>query len=782
MRPYIAIIKDSFREALASRVLWVLLLLITALLLGLVPFHWRTTIAAEMRSQDVRSIRNLANSLKAADSEDSDEDSDPLTKHVWDSLSQKTQERISSLRDAHGPRAFGARERLVDNFNEIIARDDFYQPEIWGDVELPERAKELQQLGTLAGPELKQFNRLALESALPGQLRPCPDEAVMFRYAKWDMDFVPPLSRKFALEMLDTFVMTFMAVFVGFFGIFAGVLVTAPIIPGMLNSGSLYVLLSKPVSRPLTYIAKFIGGCSFVFINAAYLIAGLCLILGLRFGVWKPQLLWSVPIFLFSFAIFYAVSALSGLVWRSAVMAIVATIIFWFLCKTVATTKDVLEQFVVVPQKITDVVKQGDQMFATRKNGDVVVWNPGLGTFDPIFHKEQSNQGRGPEMMMGATSTLETMIYDEADERLIALDRNWSQADIISGSRTSGWQREVKVPAPRNARGLFQLDGDLIAVADNGVYRVSATPDDKPADTDAPAAEADEKPAGINIFGFKIGAPARKEAEEAEGPDGLLSEDIGQLPGDARVAFDATTRSIWIHGSRELRKFSQTDGIFREVESIDPELKEVTALSANGGIVVLANRSEDTHLVTIMDGENMESRRTIDVQSDDDLNKLSISDDGRWISCLFDNDQLAMYDLQDTNDGAITRFPSQGSISGARFANGTLLIVDSNDRVMELSPDTRQRQSIVAPQLRVVRQLYRYLVRPLYLIFPKPAELQNTMQYAITGKDTVKVEGPGMGPGGRTIKLNPWEPLVSNSIFIGVMLLFGCIYVYRQDF
>ena len=40
MRPYLAIIADSFREALASRVLWILLILITLLLAALVPLSY----------------------------------------------------------------------------------------------------------------------------------------------------------------------------------------------------------------------------------------------------------------------------------------------------------------------------------------------------------------------------------------------------------------------------------------------------------------------------------------------------------------------------------------------------------------------------------------------------------------------------------------------------------------------------------------------------------------------------------------------------------------------
>ena len=44
MRPYFAIIKDSFRAALASRVLYVLLLFITLLLLVISPLHIRETL------------------------------------------------------------------------------------------------------------------------------------------------------------------------------------------------------------------------------------------------------------------------------------------------------------------------------------------------------------------------------------------------------------------------------------------------------------------------------------------------------------------------------------------------------------------------------------------------------------------------------------------------------------------------------------------------------------------------------------------------------------------
>ena len=56
MRAYWAVIQDSFREALASRVLWVLLVLITLLLALLAPVGYRQQVT---RGLSEGSVRNL---------------------------------------------------------------------------------------------------------------------------------------------------------------------------------------------------------------------------------------------------------------------------------------------------------------------------------------------------------------------------------------------------------------------------------------------------------------------------------------------------------------------------------------------------------------------------------------------------------------------------------------------------------------------------------------------------------------------------------------------------
>ena len=55
MRPYFAIIKDSFRAALASRVLYVLLIFITLLLLVIAPLHIRETLDWQLPDRGLNS-------------------------------------------------------------------------------------------------------------------------------------------------------------------------------------------------------------------------------------------------------------------------------------------------------------------------------------------------------------------------------------------------------------------------------------------------------------------------------------------------------------------------------------------------------------------------------------------------------------------------------------------------------------------------------------------------------------------------------------------------------
>ena len=89
-RPYFAIIEDSFREAIASRVLWILLTLTTGLLLGIALMGYRETLATQLAAGDITSNRLLIERLAAADRET---ETSPV-RRIWTQMDDETKQLI----------------------------------------------------------------------------------------------------------------------------------------------------------------------------------------------------------------------------------------------------------------------------------------------------------------------------------------------------------------------------------------------------------------------------------------------------------------------------------------------------------------------------------------------------------------------------------------------------------------------------------------------------------------------------------------------------------------
>jgi ABC-type transport system involved in multi-copper enzyme maturation permease subunit len=145
---------------------------------------------------------------------------------------------------------------------------------------------------------------------------------------------------------LSTGIMLITNVIVGFLGatvtILLSVIITAFFIPNMLQKGRIDLLLSKPAARTGLLVYKYLGGLSFILINTAFVVFGVFVMLGLRSGFWVTGFLWMIPILTFFFAILYAMSTLVAVLTRSVIVAILATIGFWVICFAVGTTHTAL--------------------------------------------------------------------------------------------------------------------------------------------------------------------------------------------------------------------------------------------------------------------------------------------------------------------------------------------------------------------------------------------------------------------------------------------------------
>ena len=123
----------------------------------------------------------------------------------------------------------------------------------------------------------------------------------------------------------------------GFIGIMVAVIVTAGFIPNMLQKGTIDVLLARPVHRSTLLIYKYLGGCTYVLLNAGYLIGGCWLALSLRTGHWNPYFPLTILTLGFFFAVIYSVSVLMAVLTRSFAASCFVTLGLWGVCTAVGT-------------------------------------------------------------------------------------------------------------------------------------------------------------------------------------------------------------------------------------------------------------------------------------------------------------------------------------------------------------------------------------------------------------------------------------------------------------
>ena len=193
MRPYFAIIKDSFRAALASRVLYVLLIFITLLLLVIAPLHIRETLDWQLTERGLNS-QGIAKALV----ERQGKPNEAVMTRIWELLPDEngfkdqltalvekgeTEEVDPEVDDEGGRRGrrrrgnsagSGVRQELIEGLNSVIENPEFYVASDWKNKLLNLEAKELIDSGydQLSEVQVKRLNRLLLSTAFSKKLVP----------------------------------------------------------------------------------------------------------------------------------------------------------------------------------------------------------------------------------------------------------------------------------------------------------------------------------------------------------------------------------------------------------------------------------------------------------------------------------------------------------------------------------------------------------------------------------------------------------------------------------
>lgn len=118
-----------------------------------------------------------------------------------------------------------------------------------------------------------------------------------------------------------------------------GLIVTCSMIPDFVASGSIELTLSKPIARARLFLTKFLAGMMFTVMQVGVFSVAAFLLIGIRGGEWNPRILLAIPVVSLMFSYLFSVCALVGMVTRSAIFSLIATLLVWLLIFAVHTVE-----------------------------------------------------------------------------------------------------------------------------------------------------------------------------------------------------------------------------------------------------------------------------------------------------------------------------------------------------------------------------------------------------------------------------------------------------------
>jgi hypothetical protein len=760
MRPYLAVIRDSFREAFATRVLWIMLILIGVLLGLLAPLGFERALAVSLQFSDFQNPQAFIKQLR-----DSENSPDTPAGYVWSRLSDEFKSEVEDVKpNTDRRRRMGVLGRARNEINRLFNESDFYNEDVWADVRLGSEANDLldQGLALLAEDERRRFNRLVFEAAFPKHIETSGRDAIQFVYLWYPLGDELPIQET-QLQQIGEQVLSFLVSrLVGNIGVFIALLVTAAIVPQMLDSGAIDLLLSKPVSRPLLFLSKFFGGCAFIFLNATFLIAGLWMIVGWRFGIWSDGLLWTIPVFVFVFAIYYSVSTLAAVIWRNAVISIVASILFWAICFAVGVAKSALDTAFLDGRRTANIIPAGETLIRLNQTGSGYEWDDQNREWRELF--EQRRRGGPP----GASQQAAWLgaYYDSANERLVGIRSGGSSrwfrgsSKLAIATQEDDWKPQESIDVPNGTRVLLPTaDGEILVAGTDGLYRLEG-------DAVGPAD-------AFKLFGMSL--PGLGESARFVRVD----DETLEWKRPFAAATDPVSGRVVVNVGNTQAMLKPADGKYLVEESFQHESKDELLIGFAGDRYLTASQNGLIHVF------NANGKGLLDLQKPFGTNEprqIVTSPNGRWAAVLFHHRKVWVYDSQDGRS-FVPPLNGQGDISAVAFSSdSSFFAADRFGRITRYSSkESFAIKETMEPEPDFLETLYTRFIDPVHTIFPKPGEMENVVTWLMTRQQTIGPDDTDELSASRQV-IDIQEPLWSNLAFLAIMLTVTSVLITRRDF
>jgi ABC-type transport system involved in multi-copper enzyme maturation permease subunit len=812
MKPYLAVIADSFHSALSSRILWIAFVAIWIFLAALAPIGYHEDYTTTFRWFDLDNGTQMKAMLARGlvDPQESQTALGRIARTFPDAIKRKLRQ-VAEGDDVRIDKA-----DLAESLNDAMDNENWYDPQAWKTTVRLRELRELDELAddVIAEPERRRRARLRIEAALPGVFTAQSARSITLSYAGYDFPAFFLIGKTQFVALINQFVVPIMMDWLlGFALIFLGILVTASIVPDMLQPGSLHLLLSKPISRTMLLLSKFVGGCAFVFLCVCQLVFGLWLIAGFRLDIWNARILWCIPVAVFLFAVFFSVSVLAGLRWRSPILSIGVTCMFGAFVLVIGFIGGYFDRLVRAPDRIGHLAFDNQDIVIATRGGELKRFdrdsNQWVGIIEGDFRRRDlivppvliadrkiaTARIRGGRFNLYGSGSLDLLLLDGDDQ----------------------WKPNPGLRLPNGTRRLFAVDESLITLNNTGLM---ATTTDQAITESGIAEEEREEAAEEEVINLDAAAQTdqRRAEENTEANRTAPAAKIGvtawisdllRMQGGATEAFASImpqgvtltepVRVSVIPGRRALAVYSrgrlmrldlpQSDGEGDAVATLAEDLlmednNAARTVMATGGGSILLSRAEEpirwidaNDLTTLAEFPAPGGQTVVSAVGLGKLDRFAIlSTDGRVRLASRLGSDVPLNPLEMTEVTAI-EYDGQSNRLAIAHHIDSIDFLDVTDDGQGL-PQTRRT---IRPSLTSWRNIDRFLVTPLRILTPQTGELSQTVTRLVSGKSSFAMGGAADGEQ-ELVQLKIARPVISCGVFIAVMLTLSCVYFSRRDF
>ncbi|MDP7189881.1 MAG: hypothetical protein QGI74_08460 [Phycisphaerales bacterium] len=178
--------------------------------------------------------------------------------------------------------------------------------------------------------------------------------SLFFGLSHVDSEYVhagTPLARTLYLGIYSAFIVN---LWLAWAASILALISTSSIFPSFLKEGAVELVMSRPTRRATIFFVKYIGGLLFVAVQVGIFTIGAFLAAGWRIDVWDPMIFLAIPLVTLFYSYLFCINVLAGIITRSTLTALLATLLFWFGTFSIHMVDDALSTHIIQLEEEAD--------------------------------------------------------------------------------------------------------------------------------------------------------------------------------------------------------------------------------------------------------------------------------------------------------------------------------------------------------------------------------------------------------------------------------------------